>query len=133
MLRNVAVFAGLVVAAIGLVAAAEPETPASNLGPGRPVRESVYRPAEGEAVALEAAQSGTPSLAERLKAIRGGGAPEDGGAAPTGRSTAPATLPDDATASQLPSVLVRRGSSAAGEPAAPVTDAAESPHDDDGR
>jgi uncharacterized repeat protein (TIGR01451 family) len=132
MLRNVSVFACLVVAAIGLVAAAEPQTPASNWVPADRLRESVYRPSDTEAVTLQAAQTGPSSLAERLKAIRGNSPSEDSDTAPTRRTAAPATLPDDATGSQLPSVLVRRGKSASGDSAAPVTNAAETNRGDAG-
>ncbi|NLX55793.1 MAG: hypothetical protein GXY58_11820 [Planctomycetaceae bacterium] len=115
-------FACLVVAAIGLVAAAEPETPASNWMPADQLRESVYRPGESTMVALEAAQTGTPSLADRLRAIRGGGAaesdaiPHGSSPAPADSAGAPAMLPTNTTASQLPSVLVRRSSTPAEAP-----------------
>jgi uncharacterized repeat protein (TIGR01451 family) len=108
MLRNVSLLACIVVAAIGLAKAAEPRSAASDWVPaGRP-RNLASRPASGETVALEAAQTGAPSLADRLKAVRSG-ATDDSGSDTVRDAAEPGELPADTTGEQLPSVLVRRG------------------------
>ena len=119
------VFAGLVVVAIGLVAAAEPQAPASNWVPAGQLRESVYRPAEARQWRWRRPKVGTPSLAERLKAVRGGerwriGRRRAAGARLGGTGRRCPTRHDG---SQLPSVLVRRGSRGIGEDWTPATDA----------
>ncbi len=121
MLRNVSVFACLVVVAIGLVAAAEPQQSASNWVPAGQLRDTVYRPGVTDALTLEAAQTGSPSVADRLKAARGGvsGTLDSGS---VGGLAEPAVLPDDTTGTQLPSVLVRRGSRAPERATEPAID-----------
>ncbi|MHB8969325.1 MAG: COG1361 S-layer family protein [Pirellulaceae bacterium] len=125
MLRHVLLFAGFLVAATCLVAAAEPESPvSSNWMPAGQARESVYRPSEAEPALIPVAQSGPSNLADRLKAIRSTGAPEPSGGVSSRRVAPPATIANDspgkeAPGEELPSVLVRRGGSGASDAAAP--------------
>jgi len=129
MLRNVSVFACLVMVAIGLVAASEPQPPTSEWTPATQSPGAVYRPVANEALAIEAAQtSGSSSLADRLRAVRGGTADvnESAEETPEPASAEPGALPEDPTSSQLPSVLVRRPRNTESTPQVPPADVEES-------
>ena len=128
MLRHIYLFAGLLVAATCLVAAAEPESPAAlNWMPAGQARESVYRPSETEPALIPVAQSGPSNLADRLKAIRSTGAPEASGSVSSRRSAPPATIANEAPGAGLPSVLVRRGGNGSSDAATPDRAAADTP------
>ncbi|MHB8863402.1 MAG: CARDB domain-containing protein [Pirellulaceae bacterium] len=126
MLRDVALFAWLFVAATCLVAA-EPEHPSSSTWvPAGQARESVYRPSDTEPALIPVAQNGSSNLADRLKSLRNTGAPPTGDNVSARRTAPPATITNETDGPKLPSVLVRRESGAPGA-SATAEQAADTP------